>query len=69
MGVIGGSLTITAEAIRVILMIAIEFFAFLVLRRIHRGILADLEYGTGKLEQIANLAIGIGMLGGSIWIV
>ena len=68
-GVIGGSLTITAEAIRGILMSAIEFFAFLVVRRIHRGVLADLEYGTGKLEQIANLAIGIGMLGGSIWIV
>jgi len=68
-GVIGGSLTITAEAIRGILMAAIEFFAFLVMRRIHRGVLADLEYGTGKLEQIANLAIGIGMLGGSIWIV
>ena len=68
-GVIGGSLTIIAEAIRGILMTAIEFFAFLVVRRIHRGVLADLEYGTGKLEQIANLAIGIGMLGGSIWIV
>jgi divalent metal cation (Fe/Co/Zn/Cd) transporter len=68
-GVVGGSLTITAEAIRGILMALIELFAFLVMRRIHRGVLADLEFGTGKLEQIANLAIGFGMLGGSVWIV
>jgi Predicted Co/Zn/Cd cation transporters len=32
------------------------------------GTLRDLEYGTGKLEQIANLVIGLGMLGGSFWI-
>jgi len=68
-GVVGGSLTITAEAIRGILMALIELFAYLVMRRIHRGVLADLEFGTGKLEQIANLAIGFGRLGGSVWIV
>lgn len=67
-GLFGGSLTITAEAIRVILMLMIEAFAFAVLRRIHRGTLADLEYGTGKLEQIANVLIGLGLLAGAIWI-
>jgi divalent metal cation (Fe/Co/Zn/Cd) transporter len=68
-GLLGGSLTIMAEFIRGSLMMAIEGFAFAIMRRIHRGNLVDLEYGTGKLEQIANLAIGVGMLGGSIWIV
>ncbi len=67
-GLVGGSLTILAESIRIVLMIAIEFFAFAILRRVHRGTLPELEYGTGKLEQIANLVIGLGMLGGSVWI-
>ena len=31
--------------------------------RLHRGKLHDLEFGGGKLEQIANLVTGIGMLG------
>src|ERR1051326_3366120 len=68
-GVLGGSLTLVAESIRAVLMILIEFFSFLVLRRIHRGELADLEFGTGKLEQIVNTLIGAAMLGGAIWII
>jgi divalent metal cation (Fe/Co/Zn/Cd) transporter len=68
-GLLGGSLTLTAEFIRGSLMNMIELFALVVMRRIHRGVLADLEFGTGKLEQIANLAIGVGMLGGGAWIV
>jgi divalent metal cation (Fe/Co/Zn/Cd) transporter len=68
-GLFGGSLTLTAEFIRGSLMNLIELFALVVMRRIHRGVLADLEFGTGKLEQIANLVIGVGMLGGAAWIV
>jgi divalent metal cation (Fe/Co/Zn/Cd) transporter len=68
-GLFGGSLTLTAEFIRGSLMNMIELFALVVMRRIHRGVLADLEFGTGKLEQIANLVIGVGMLGGAAWIV
>ena len=67
-GVLGGSLTMTAEAIRGGLMLTIEAFSLLVLRRIHRGMLTDLEFGTGKLEQVANLAIAGGLLGGAVWI-
>jgi divalent metal cation (Fe/Co/Zn/Cd) transporter len=67
-GILGGSLTITAEAIRGTLMALIELFSLGVMRRIHRGELADLEFGTGKLEQIANTVIGAAMLGGAIWI-
>jgi divalent metal cation (Fe/Co/Zn/Cd) transporter len=68
-GVLGGSLTITAEAIRGTLMDLIELFSLVVLKRIHRGELADLEFGTGKLEQVANTVIGAAMLGGALWIV
>jgi divalent metal cation (Fe/Co/Zn/Cd) transporter len=67
-GVLGGSLTMTAEAVRGGLMLTIEAFSLLVLRRIHRGMLTDLEFGTGKLEQVANLAIAGGLLGGAVWI-
>jgi len=67
-GVLGGSLTIVAETIRAILMILIELFSWVVMRRIHRGELTDLEFGTGKLEQIANAVIGAAMLGGALWI-
>ena len=65
-GILGGSLTMVAETIRTSLMGLIELFSVLVMRRIHRGELADLEFGTGKLEQIANTVIGAAMLGGAI---
>jgi divalent metal cation (Fe/Co/Zn/Cd) transporter len=65
---LGDSLTLFAEGIRGGLMDLIEFFALMVMRRIHRGQLADLEFGTGKLEQIANTLIGAAMLGAAIWI-
>ena len=57
-GLLGGSLTIKAEAIRFVLMMSIEIFAYSVMWRLHRG----------KLEQVANLVTGIGMLGGAAWI-
>ena len=67
-GFLGGSLTIKAEAIRFVLGMSIEIFAYAVMWRLHRGRLQDLEYGGGKLEQIANLATGLGMLGAAAWI-
>jgi divalent metal cation (Fe/Co/Zn/Cd) transporter len=67
-GLLGGSLTITAEAIRGTLMDLVELFSLIVLKRIHRGELADLEFGTGKLEQIANTVIGAAMFAGALWI-
>src|SRR5262249_61664760 len=67
-GVAGGSLTLMAETIRACLMALIEFFSLVVMWRLHRGELADLEVGTGKLEQIANTVIGAMMLGGAVWI-
>jgi ferrous-iron efflux pump FieF len=39
-----------------------------VLRKIHRGQVADYEFGAGKLEQMCNLAIAISMIGGALWI-
>jgi divalent metal cation (Fe/Co/Zn/Cd) transporter len=67
-GLLGGSLTIKAETIRFVLMMSIEVFALVVMWRLHRGKLHDMEFGGGKLEQIANVATGLGMLGGAAWI-
>jgi divalent metal cation (Fe/Co/Zn/Cd) transporter len=67
-GLLGGSLTIKAEAIRFVLMMSIEIFAYTVMWHLHRGKLHDLEFGGGKLEQVANLVTGIGMLGAAAWI-
>ena len=67
-GLLGGSLTMIAETIRVWLMLAIEIFSLGVMRRIHRGTLTGLEFGTGKLEQLANVLIGLGLLGGTLWV-
>src|ERR1044071_4436832 len=50
-GIRGGSLTMVAEAIRTSLMGLIELFSVLVMRRIHRGELADLEFGTRSEER------------------
>jgi divalent metal cation (Fe/Co/Zn/Cd) transporter len=67
-GALGGSLTIIAESIRGALMNACEGLALVVMRRVHRGKLSGLDYGSGKLEQAANLVIGGGLTAGSVWI-
>jgi anti-sigma B factor antagonist len=67
-GVMGGSFTMLAEALRASLMLIIEIFSFIVMRRIHRGVLRGFEFGPGKLEQVASLSIAVGMFGGAIWI-
>jgi divalent metal cation (Fe/Co/Zn/Cd) transporter len=67
-GILGGSLTMIAETIRAVAANTMEAFGLVVMRRIHRGVLSDLEYGTGKLEQVANVAIAGGMLFGAAWI-
>lgn len=65
---LAGSLTMTAELIRGALMWLIELFALIVMRRIHRGRTAMFEFGSGRLEQLVNLLIAVGMLGGAAWI-
>ncbi|HEX9368886.1 MAG TPA: cation transporter [Vicinamibacterales bacterium] len=67
--ILAGSVTMLAELVRGVLMYAIEVFALLVMRRIHRGRMAVLEFGSGKLEQLVNLLIAGGMLAGAAWII
>jgi len=67
-GIVGGSLTIMAEALRGALGYALECFSVVVLRRIHRGVLVDMEFGAGKLEQVASVVIAASMLIAAAWI-
>ncbi|GAB5468142.1 MAG: cation diffusion facilitator family transporter [Rhodospirillales bacterium] len=62
--VASGSLTMGAELIRTVLMVALEVFSFVAMWRIHRGRFADFEFGHGKIEQLANLGIAVGLLVG-----
>lgn len=66
--VLAGSLTMLAELIRGALMWLIELIALVVMKRIHRGRTAMFEFGSGRLEQLVNLAIASGMLAGAGWI-
>jgi ferrous-iron efflux pump FieF len=67
-GIVGGSLTMLAELLRGVLGYVLECFTLVVLRRIHRGRLADMEYGAGKIEQVANAVIATSMLLASAWL-
>ena len=64
----GHSLTMFAESVRAVLMLSTEVFAFVAIRRIHRGQFLGFDFGVGKIEQFANLAIAGGMLGSAAWI-
>jgi cation diffusion facilitator family transporter len=66
--IVGGSLTILAEAIRGTLGQLVEIYSLVVLRRIHRGGFVEFDFGVGKLEQACNLAIAVSMLAGAVWI-
>jgi divalent metal cation (Fe/Co/Zn/Cd) transporter len=68
-GFVGGSLTMMAETVRGWLSHALDWFSLGVLRRVHRGVIADVDFGAGKVEQIANVVIAGGMLIGAGWIV
>ncbi len=59
-----GSLTMGAELVRTFLMVGLEVFSFVAMWRIHRGRFIDFEYGHGKIEQLANLGIAVGLLVG-----
>lgn len=66
--IVSGSLTMFAELVRGMLIIGTEIFALLIMRRIHRRQMNNLDFGSGKFEQVANILIAIGMLVGAIWV-
>jgi divalent metal cation (Fe/Co/Zn/Cd) transporter len=67
-GLLANSLTLLGETMRGTLMVALELVLWVVLRRIHRGRTTEYDYGVGKLEQFANLAIGVAMGLAGVWL-
>ena len=63
-----GSLTLLADALRACLLTLLELFAYVVMRRIHRGRLPSYQYGCGKIESFLNLLIGAALVLSSVWI-
>ncbi|NIA72474.1 cation transporter [Pelagibius litoralis] len=62
------SLTLLSEAIRVALMLLVEFYGLFVLRALHRDRLRRFRFGIGKVEQMCNLAIGAALLFSGFWV-
>jgi cation diffusion facilitator family transporter len=67
-GVCSGSLTLLADAIRGGLLTLLELFAYVMMRRIHRGRLPSYQYGCGKIESFLNALIGGALVLSSIWV-
>ena len=62
------SLTLLSEAVRVALMLVVEFYSLFLLRAVHRDRLRRFRFGIGKIEQICNLAIGAALLASGFWV-
>ena len=67
-GLYANTLTLVAEALRGTLMVGLELVLWSMLRRIHRGRTTDYDYGVGKMEQFANLSIGVAMGAMGAWL-
>ncbi len=67
-GIMGGSLTILAEAVRGTLMLWAEIVGLWVIRRVHRNNFGNFEFGTAKIEHACNTSIAIIMFMGALWI-
>lgn len=67
-GFLSGSLTLCADGLRAFLLLKIDVFVLIILRRIHRHRFAAYEFGTGKLERLVNVTVGLGMYAAAVWI-
>ena len=62
------SLTLLSEAVRVALMLIVEFYSLFLLRAVHRDQLRKFRFGIGKVEQFCNLAIGAALVASGFWV-
>jgi divalent metal cation (Fe/Co/Zn/Cd) transporter len=67
-GVLGGSLTCVAEALRGGLVDLIALVSLLVMRKLHRGALRGYDFGTDKIEQLCSLAIAVALGVSAVWV-
>jgi cation diffusion facilitator family transporter len=61
------SLTLFGEVLRGGIFISLSLLLLLTLRRIHRGHTSNYDFGFGKIEQFASLAVGTALMGAAIW--
>jgi cation diffusion facilitator family transporter len=62
------SLTMLGDALRGAILISLGVFLLLTLRRIHRGRTSEYDFGVGKIEQFASLAVGTALIGAALWL-
>lgn len=62
------SLALLSEAIRVGLMLIIEFYTYFVLRAVHRHRLGKFRFGIGQIEQMCHLVIGVCLVLSGLWV-
>ncbi|MGG5809936.1 cation transporter [Falsiroseomonas sp. CW058] len=62
------SLSLLADLMRGVPMLAVEVVLLLLMRRIHRGRMTEYDYGTSKLEQFANMLAGAVLLLAAVWL-
>jgi ferrous-iron efflux pump FieF len=67
-GVLGGSLTCVAEALRGGQVDLIALVSLFVMRKLHRGTLRGYDFGTGKIEQLCSLAIAVSLGVSAVWV-
>jgi divalent metal cation (Fe/Co/Zn/Cd) transporter len=63
------SLTLYGELARALLLVGLEVYLLVLLRRIHRRRLPGYDFGTGNLEQFGNLVVGASMILAALWMV
>jgi divalent metal cation (Fe/Co/Zn/Cd) transporter len=63
------SLTLYGELARALLLVGLEVYLLLLLRRIQRRRLPGYDFGTGNLEQFGNLVVGASMILAALWMV
>jgi divalent metal cation (Fe/Co/Zn/Cd) transporter len=66
--VVTGSLTILSEAVRSVAMIGVSFYAYWVMKALHRERLTQFEYGVGKIEQLVWVVVGLSLIFGAVWV-
>ncbi len=66
--IITGSLTLLSEAVRSVLMTAVEIYSLWLLGAVHRDRLRHFKFGIGKVEQFVWLMIGLGLTASGLWV-
>lgn len=64
----GNSLSMLAEVMRAVPLLALGYVLLVLLMRINRGKLTAYDYGTRKVEQFANLLAGLILMLGALWL-